>query len=336
MKTYGDLWPRIVSFANLHRAAFRARRGVRKTPELLAFMYGLEPELLRLQAQLMHGEYMPGPYRTFTITDPKRRLISAAPFRDRVVHHAVCDVMEPVLERIFAEPSFACRRGKGTHAAVDRARRYLCQSRYFLKCDIRRFFDSVDHTVLKQQLAGRFREERLLRLLYAIVDNPVPGCSPGRGLAIGNLTSQHFANLFLTPLDLMVLHRLRPRGYIRYMDDFVLFDDSLDALHGFRFEIERFLYGGLRLRLKQSASFAAPARHGLPFLGMQLFRGAARLDGASLRRLCRRLRLRRRQVRTGEISPQTWRRCLASAFGHLSRGNTLALRRKLLNSILTV
>lgn len=327
MKSYGGLWPRITAFGNLVGAVRLAARGTRRTHEVQSFLYDLESGLLGLKRELDSGIYAPGAYRTFLVRDSKRRRVSVAPFRDRVVHHAVCDVLEPILERIYADPSFACRKGRGTHMAVSAARRHVRRVGCFLKCDIRKFFDSVDHDILLQNLERSFREKPLLDVLERIVRNPVPGCSEGRGLAIGNLTSQHFANLLLTELDLHVLHRLRPAGYVRYMDDFVLFEDDMDVLHGHLYEIRAFLGDRLDLRLKPGATFAAPCSHGLPFLGVQIFPSVTRMNGKSLRRLERKLAWRMVERATGEIDGRCFERSLNSIFGHLSHADSLVLRR---------
>lgn len=336
MRQFGGLWEEVTTFSNLYRATGRAVRGAKRTAEVQEFLYDLEHELLLLKKELLTGTYSPSGYRTFTIHDPKRRVISAAPFRDRVLHHAVCDVIQPVLENIFSESSYACRKSKGTHRALKRATVLMRKNEYFLKCDVSKFFNSVDHSVLKKLLEQRFKEPELLSLFGRIIDEPVPGCECGKGLAIGNLTSQCFANLYLTGLDLMILHQLRPCGYIRYMDDFVLFGSDTDELHGFLYEITEFLNNKLKLALKPEATFVASANHGLPFLGMQLFRSTVRVNGKSLNRLNRKLRWRTSQYLLGEISEENYERSLSSIFGHLAHADTLGLRRTMCNNIPSV
>lgn len=153
MKTHKRLYPQIVSFDNLALAFHRAARGKRSRPDVAAFEFDLEGQLLGLQADLQQGTYRPGGYRNFRIHDPKPRLISAAPFRDRVVHHAFCNVVEPLFERRFIYDSYACRIGKGTHAALDRAQSFARRYRYVLKCDLQHFFPQMDHALLRAQLA---------------------------------------------------------------------------------------------------------------------------------------------------------------------------------------
>ena len=244
MKRRGNLWPELISFANLHRAAMKARRGKRQRPDVLRFHFNLEQELWRLHDELSRRDYRPGPYRTFTIHEPKVRLISAASYRDRVVHHALCNVLEPVFERSLSFDSYSCRAGKGTHAAVDRCQEFARRYRYVLKADIRKFFPSIDHEILKAALR-KIKDHDVLWLAGLIIDHANPQervlqWFPGddlftplerqRGLPIGNQTSQFFANVYLDALDHFVKDRLRVPGYVRYCDDFLAFSDDKRAV----------------------------------------------------------------------------------------------------------
>jgi RNA-directed DNA polymerase len=238
MKTHKHLSPLITSFDNLYLAFKNAARGKRKRPDVAAFEYNLEENLLDLQDELQSRTYTPGPYYSFRIYDPKPRLISAAPFRDRVVHHALCQVIEPLFERRFIHDSYACRVGKGTHAALDRAQRFAQCYPYVLKCDLEQFFPSIDHAILRAQLARVIADRTVLWLIDQILASGAevhkadyaPRCFPGddlfalarpRGLPIGNLTSQFWANVYLNPLDHFVKRELKCRGYVRYVDDLV-------------------------------------------------------------------------------------------------------------------
>jgi retron-type reverse transcriptase len=164
MKRVGNLWETLVSFPNLLRAALKARRGKRHRPNVARFEQELERELCRLQAELRQQIYRPGPYHTFILQETKPRLISAAPFRDRVVHHALCQVLEPIFEPAFVFDSYACRKGKGTHAAVDRFTSFARRYPYVLKCDVQKYFPSVDHGILEELLAHKIKDVRVLWL----------------------------------------------------------------------------------------------------------------------------------------------------------------------------
>ncbi len=213
----------------------RAICGKRRKPGAAAFMGNLERELLRLERELLDGSWRPGGFVTFRVEDPKPRNISAAPFRDRVVHHAVCAVVEPIFERGFIDDTYANRKGKGSHRAVARYEQYRDRYRHMLRCDIWRYFPAIDHEILKAEFRRRIACGRTLGLLDAVVDGsnpqePVCRYYPGddlftpferrRGLPIGNLTSQFFANLYLDCLDHFVKEVLRA-PYLRYVDDFL-------------------------------------------------------------------------------------------------------------------
>lgn len=254
------LFAGIASFGALEAAAKRAASGKRRKPGVAAFLANLEREALRLERELWEGSWRPGRFVEFEVRDPKRRLVSAAPFRDRVVHHALCAAIEPVFERGFIFDSWANRRGKGTHRAVARYERFRGRHRAVLRCDIFRYFPAVDHEVLKADVRRRIRCERTLWLIDEIIDGsnpqePVHLYYPGddlftpferrRGLPIGNLTSQLFANVYLDRLDHFVKEALRAPGYLRYVDDFALFHDDPDVLEEWRGRIDAHPFFGV-------------------------------------------------------------------------------------------
>lgn len=173
MKTYRDLYARVCSFDNLYHACRAARRGKRSVESVAAFEYDQEAELLRLRDELRTGAWQPGPYHSFYIHDPKRRLISAAPFRDRVVHHALINVIEPIWERRFIHDSYANRLGKGTHRALDRCQQFARRWRYVLQCDLKQYFPSIDHALLRAELARLIHDERVMELCDGILASGV-------------------------------------------------------------------------------------------------------------------------------------------------------------------
>lgn len=234
------MYEQICSWDNLLLAWHRASLGKRGQPQTAAFEHHLEEELTRLQAGLLAGTYRPGRYHSFHIHEPKRRLISAAPFRDRVVHHALCNLIAPLFDRTFVADSYANRLGKGTHRALDRAQTLARRFAYVLPCDIRQFFPSIDHQILVDTLARTLRDPRVMNLVRLLLESGrgvlageytmvwFPGddllaAARPRGLPIGNLTSQLWANCYLNPFDHFVKRELRCAGYVRYVDDFLLF-----------------------------------------------------------------------------------------------------------------
>lgn len=319
------LWEQIVSFEPLCTAARRAARGKRRVLAVARWMADLEPNTLRLERELRSGSWRPGQPTTFHIHDPKTRIITVAPFEDRVVHHALMDRLEPILDAVMIDESFACRRGKGTHAAVEYARRLVCEHGWFLKLDVARCFDSIHHDLALDCLGRFVSSAPALELAERIVR---AGGRGGRGLPIGNLTSQWLANLLLDRLDQHVADVVRPAGYLRYMDDFALFGESRHSLRRAHEEIRRFLSEELRLELKERVTVLAPIRQGLPWLGWRIHRGTVRLRPENLRRLRRRLRHRLWEARTGRIGEECLQASIRSVMDHLRHGSTLHLRRR--------
>lgn len=327
MKRQSGLFEQILPFENLLLAARKAARGKRDKPLVARFEFHLEPALLRLQEELQAGTYQPGPFFTFEVRDPKRRRICAAPYRDRVVHHAVCNVLEPYFERRLIFDTYACRTGKGHHAAIDRAQHFARRYRYFLKFDVRKHFESIDHTVLKRLLARMFKEPPLLSLMDRIIDHAPPDAVPGKGVPIGNLTSQHFANQYLGELDHYFKERLRVKGYLRYMDDGLLFADDKPDLHWWLADAKRFLRQHLQLELKAGATMIAPVMEGIPFLGLRIYPGVIRLQQRSKRRFRRRVRAWEKAYLAGRVCMDDLAPAVASMFAQVSHADTARLRR---------
>lgn len=325
MKRAGGLYPQICSFDALFKAYKKAKSGTRKTEEACRFFYRLEPELLLLQQELQQQNYQPGPYRYFEVNDPKRRTIAVAPFRDRVVHHAVVAALEPIFERCFIVDSYATRKGKGTHAAVFQAQRCLRQTGWYLKADIHKYFDSVNQETLLDLIARKVKDPDLLRLIGLIIRN---GGRDGLGLPIGNLTSQFFANVYLNHFDYFVKETLRVRRYVRYMDDFVLFSTGKEALKAWLPAVEDFLGSELRLRLKPEELRLHPAAHGLPFLGVRIFPQLIRFLPEHSRRIRQKISDKTAAWEAGRLPEARFVDSMNSYHAHLSVFHTDALRRQ--------
>ncbi len=340
MKRHGGLWPRLLSFGNLLAAARKASRGKRDRPDVVAFWFDLEGNLCRLQDELSSRQYEPGPYRTFPIVRPKPRLISAAPFRDRVVHHALCNVLLSVYEPAFVADSYACRAGKGTHAAVRRFTDFARRHRFVLQCDVSKFFPSIDHQILKGIVARKIKDANVLWLVNRIIDHsneqePVAAWFPGddlfspverrRGLPLGNQTSQVLANVYLDPFDHWVKETLRVRGYLRYADDFVIFGDDPGVLAGQRAECREWLTR-LRLRLHPRKAVISRVEDGTRWLGYRVFPTHRWLPRRNVVGMQRRLRRLQREYAAGRIDAEAVRRSLAGWLGHASQANTWLLR----------
>jgi len=338
-KTYGDLLPQIYDFAALERAYRRARAGKRTRPEVMRFERDLEGELIALQNELIWGEYRTGAYRRFVVQEPKMRLVAALPFRDRVVQHSLVAAIEPVWEARFIADSYACRPGRGMHRGADRAQEMLRQVQrahgrvYVLKGDVAAYFASIDHGVLSRLLRQRMTCHGTLALCDEILGSTVqPGALAPRGLPIGNLTSQLWANIYLHELDLLAKHRLGCRRYIRYMDDFVVFHYDKDWLHEVRAQIEAFLWEQLRLRTNAKTQVfpVALGGQGLDFLGYRMWPTHRRLRRSSIRRMARSLKRLRRLYAEGEISRERVQQTIDSWLAHARHADAVGLRRSLL------
>jgi hypothetical protein len=341
--TLTNLYPRLTSFASLHAAACRAKGGKRYRPAVLAFNANLEAELLRLQEELRSFTYRPGPYRQFRIRDPKPRLISAAPYRDRVVHHALCAAIAPPIERSFHRGSFANRIGYGSHRALRRFTAAAARHRWVLQADIRLYFPSIDLTILRAQLAAAIHCPGTLWLIDQILANgashgPALDAFPGdtlltplqrpRGLPIGNLTSQFLANLHLNALDHTLSALPGLRAYLRYVDDLALFADHPEPLRHARARLEAEL-ATLRLRVQPLKTQIRRCRDGASFVGFVVRPGRLRVRNHNLRRGCLRLKLQHRAVLAGTLPAAVARTSLLSWNAHLAHGHTWRLRRRL-------
>ena len=318
MRSYGHLWETLTSEENLRAAWGRVRRGHAASVSVRAFEADLDANLAALRESLRTGTYAPGAYRQFHIYDPKPRTISCAPVVDRVVHHALCGVITPLLERRFVSVSFACREGFGAHAACALARRYAGKAKFFCKMDVRHYFDSIDHERLLGVLLPQFREREMKGLITRIVRHPVPGQTEGMGLPIGNLTSQWFANAFLDAFDHAALAGLggaKSVGYLRYMDDFVFFGETKAACWQFHDAAKEWIAEERGLEIKDEATVVAPVTEGVPFLGLRIWGGAWRLQRGRFLRTRRTFAERCRQFASGRLDEARFAQCCASSDG---------------------
>jgi RNA-directed DNA polymerase len=288
----------VASMENLRLAARKARRGKSRKPDVEDFWLNEESHLHRLHEELSTGAWMPGGYHTFKIFEPKQRVISAAPFADRVVHHALCNLMQPVLERRFIARSFSCQVGKGTTAARDCVRKLVSSHRHVLKCDVRKFFDSIDHEVLLAKLREALPNKGVMGLCERIIASHHTQERARRcGLPIGNLTSQLWGNFYLDGMDHLITEVERHGAYARYTDDFPLFSDDKKRLWGLRERIVEHL-ATLHLELALPKSQMMACREGVPFCGFRFYPGTRpRVLGATKRRFEVR---RNRQMREGD------------------------------------
>lgn len=347
MRTYRNFYPQIYAFANLYAAYVAARRAKRGRIEVVRFADRVEEQLFRLQIALQTQTYQPGAYRNFYIHEPKRRKISAAPFRDRVVHHALVKVIEPIYEPKFIYDSYACRVGKGTHRALDRCTEWVGQYRYVLQCDIAKFFPTIDHAILLKILGRTIADPQVYWLCEQIIKSGAgildaereifwfPGddlFEPLRpqGLPIGNLTSQFWANVYLNELDQFAKRVLKCHAYVRYADDFLLFSDDKATLHLWHDELRAFAAERLRLHLHDHKCQVYPTRTGVPFLGFRHYGTHRRLKREAVVRFRRRMREMQGLYTEGRISREKIGERIQSWCAHAAHGNTYRVRNQVL------
>ncbi len=331
MKRFKQLYPKICAFDNLIIAARKARKGKQFHINVASFEFQLEKNLLQLHEELRAKSYLPGPYRSFMISDPKERMISAAPYRDRVVHHALMNITAPLFERTFIHDTYANREGKGTHLAIERYQYFASRFPYVLKCDIRKFFPSIDHQILKQEIRWKIACPDTLWLCDLIIDNSNPQelhpayftgdnlFSPinrRKGLPIGNLTSQWWANVYLNRFDHYIKEHLRIRGYIRYVDDFVVFGHSREKLTCQKQTIIQYL-DKLKLYLHPYKTQIYDVHAGIPFLGYSVYPTHRIVLKPSVRRYERYLRKKLRRMKRYELTPEQLELGLNSWLGHI-------------------
>jgi RNA-directed DNA polymerase len=342
------MYEQICSWTNLMWAYQKAARGKRGRQAAAAFEYNLADRLLELREELLAQTYRPGAYSSFHIREPKRRLISAAPFRDRVVHHALCTLIEPLFERGFIRDSYANRAGKGTHRALDRAQGCARRYRYVLQCDVRQFFPSIDHALLRGILARKLDDPEVMWLVDRILESGVgvlsdeyemvwfPGddllaaCRP-RGLPIGNLTSQFWANCTLDPFDHFVRRELRCKGYVRYVDDLLFFADDKRTLWEWREAVVQRM-GRLRLTIHPGAH-PRPVGEGFPFLGFVVYPTHRRVKSRKAVAYRRRLRGLACGLVAGEETREAVVASLIGWINHVRYGDTWGLRRSVVASL---
>jgi retron-type reverse transcriptase len=339
-------YAQVCDWDNLYLAWRKAARGKRGRTAAARFEYRLEDNLVTLQEELAAQTYRPGPYASFHIHEPKKRLISAAPFRDRVVHHALCNIIEPAFERSFIADSYANRIGKGTHRALDRCQAFARHYRYVLPCDVRQFFPSIDLAILRNTLCRKVRDPDILWLIGQILDSGVGVLSeeyemiyfPGddlfavnrpRGLPIGNLTSQFWANCYLNPFDHFVGKELRCPAFLRYVDDFLLFADDKAQLWAWKAAIIERL-AGFRLTIHEESAQVQPVSEGIPFLGFLVFPEQRRLKRRKGIAFVRRLRLLAARSAAGEITLDQVHASVRGWINHVRFANTIGLRKAVL------
>lgn len=335
MKTYKNLYSKIWDFENLHEAYLRARKGKRYRNDAMWFAVDLEANLIDIQNHLMWKTYRTGAYHYFTIHEPKERLIASLSFRDRVAHHALCNILEPIFERSFINDSYACRRGRGVLAGVLRTTQFLRDASkqwgdiYCLKCDIKKYFQSVNHFALKGIIRKKISCPDTLDMIDRIIDST----EDGTGMPIGNLTSQIFANVYLNELDHFIKETCRARYYVRYMDDFILIHHDKSWLHQMLGEIAGFLKNVLALCLNAKTQIFPVGRRAVDFLGYRIRADFKLLRKANLKRTKRKFRKYQAMYAVGQMQMPEIASSIKSWISHAGHADSWRIRTAVLDNL---
>ncbi len=350
----------------LLRAYTRARQGKKEQPFVCAFDFALEYELGKLKFLLESGRYVPAPYTRFMVYEPKTRQVSAPAFQDRVVQHSLVAAIGPIFEKRFIMDSYACRQGKGTHFGAKRVKKFLAAARcmygrecelYVLQCDVQKYFQSISWDTLLSIVGKHIRCKQTFDLVRKIVtthdtammglatrqtsgqcslfqseesgDVPAVSVELRRGLPIGNLTSQLFANIYLDMLDHFVKETLQEKWYARYMDDFLIIHPDKAHLRHVRNEIGTFLNRNLGLELHPKKTIIRNVREGIPFVGYRIFYDHVMVRGSTLIRMRKKYRKAVKLSKKGLVSEESLKRTQASIRGHLKHASAKHLTERI-------
>ncbi len=344
----------IISFPSLLAAYYKARRSKRYNETILGFNLFLESKLFKMHQELQNDYYRPSPYVYFTVIDPKERKVAAPAFRDRVLQHTLVSHIEPLFEKSFIYDSYACRVGKGTHFGLKRVKTFLQAARsihgkdvpiYCLRLDISKFFGSISWDILLSLIFKKITCPQTRKLIETIVthyqffDHTGKPLTPPpyvislyhkRGLPIGNLTSQLFANVYLNVLDHFIKDTLHVRWYARYMDDFLIIHHDKAYLIELKEVIQQFLAEKLQLTLSEKKVILANVKNGIPFVGYRIFYDHILVRGKTLLHMQRKLQMRKAMYEAGDLTTDKLQASLGSFRGHLKYADSWILKKRML------
>jgi len=349
MKTYKNLYPKLYSYKNLELAFQKAGKGKSSKFYVIEFKKNLKKNLLELKRELEWEIYRPSPLTKFTIRDPKTRVIRKSIFKDRIVHHAVVNILDPIYEPRFISDSYANRINKGTIAAIQRFdifKRKVSKNGnlvnnpidnnmirgYVLKADIKKFFDSIDQAKLLEILRRKIKDEKVIWLITKILKNFDNKIS---GMPLGNMTSQFFANVYLNDLDQFVKHKLKMKYYIRYVDDFVILHENKEILKNCKNKIEKYLMN-LKIELHPNKSKVYPLYKGLDFLGFKIFFYYKRVRKRNIKRFERKLMKLEKTYLNGDLPKSKFIAIVEGWFAYIMWGNTYRLRKIILKKYVKI
>ena len=337
-KIFHNFFDEIISLENLFLAWDEFKRGKRNKPDVQKFEYNLEDNIFQLQQELKVKTYKHSNYKSFYIQDPKLRSIHKACVKDRVLHHAVFRILYPIFDPTFISDSYSCRIEKGTHRAVNRIQKFArkvsknnTKNCYILKCDILKFFNSISHNILISLIQKKIKDENTIWLISKIIESF--SILANKGLPLGNITSQLFANIYLNELDQFVKHKLKEKYYIRYCDDFVILGENREYLEKLVPQINRFLNEKLKLSLHSDKISIRKYYRGVDSLGYVSFPHRRILRTKTKRRMFRKIEQRIERLKRGEISKKSFNQTIQSYFGVLKHCNSHKVIQNIINLI---
>jgi retron-type reverse transcriptase len=337
-KIFHNIFDDIISLENLFSTWEEFKRGKRNKPDVPKFEYNLEANIFQLQQELKAKTYKHSNYNSFYIQDPKLRRIHKACVKDRVLHHAIFRILYPIFDPTFISDSYSCRIKKGTHKAVNRLQQFArkvsknnTKNCYILKCDVKKFFDSIDHDILISLIQKRIRNNETIWLIEEIIKSF--SISPNKGLPLGNITSQLFANIYLNELDQFIKHALKVKYYIRYCDDFVILSNNNEYLKELILTINDFLKEKLKLSLHSDKIKIRKYHQGIDFLGYVSFPYYRILRTKTKRRMFKKIQQRIKELKRGEISKESFNQTIQSYFGALKHCNSHKVIQNIINLI---
>lgn len=344
MKIFHNIYPKIITLENIFAGYDEFRRDKLNKKDVIKFERNREDNLFELYKNLKDKTYQPGKYTGFYITDPKQRLIHKASVIDRIVHHIVGRELETIFEPIFYAHSYSCRKNKGTHRGVlalqamargaSKNNTNVCWS---VKCDIRKFFGSVNHRIIKHILSEKIGDSDFMNLLVKIIDSfysdQTINLEDKKGIPIGNLTSQFFSNIYMNKLDQFIKYILKIKYYARYADDFVMLSTDKKYLENIIPKVKLFLKQELDLELHPQKIIFRKYNCGIDFLGYIIFPHHILPRTKTKRRLLKKIRRKIRDYKEKKISSETLYQIIQSYLGYLGHAKSFKFKRELLNKI---
>ncbi len=350
IKTYKNLYPKIYSYNNLLLAYKKAKKRKSSKKYVIDFQKDKQNNLLKIKKELENQTYKPSKLTKIIIRDPKTRTINKSQFKDRIVHHTIVNILEPIYEKVFINDNYANRKNKGTLKAVQRFDKFKRKTSnngklvkynkndnmvkgYILKADIKRFFETIDQDVLINMLRRKLKDKKLILLIKQILSNYEGGGAKQKGMPLGNMTSQFLANVYLNELDYLVKHKLKAKYYLRYVDDFIILHQSKQQLIKWKEEINNFLNNKLKLELHKDKTKIISMHNGVNFLGYKLFYYFRLLRKRNINTFRKILHNKIKRYKNNQLDKEKLLSSIDGWFGYAQHANTYNLRKSILKEV---